>query len=190
LGSYTSEPIRDRRDISAIKGHLADKPRDYALFVVGIHTGLRGSDLLALRWRDVLTDESRVVDRLRVTESKTSKLRVIALQEYAKRALESLLRAVGPIDPNVYVFRSREGDGRLTTDRLRQLIVDWTRAAGLNGHFGVRTLRKTFGYHLRKAGADPALLMKIFGHSCQAITMRYLGVDQDETEEVSLRLSL
>ncbi|HWA25697.1 MAG TPA: tyrosine-type recombinase/integrase [Lacunisphaera sp.] len=184
------EPIRDKRDIDAIKRLLARKPRDLALFVLGIHSGLRGKDLLALVWADVLAEDGTIADRVRVTESKTNKVRIVVLQKPAREALESLLRATGTPNPEDYVFRSREGYRKLTTDRLRQLIVSWTSAAKVRGNFGVRTLRKTFGYQLRKAGYDPALLMRIFGHSSQAITMRYLGIEQEEINEAVLALDL
>jgi hypothetical protein len=42
------EPIRKKKDIEAIKKLLANKPRDLALFTIGINTNLRASDLLQI----------------------------------------------------------------------------------------------------------------------------------------------
>jgi len=85
----TVEPIRKRKDIAAIKEALADNPRDLALFTIGIHAGLRGSDLLALRWPDVLTDEGQIRKVIAVTEAKTKKLRRIAVSPNMRAALSA-----------------------------------------------------------------------------------------------------
>ena len=43
----TVEPIRDLADISRIRQLLLSHPRDMAIFVLGINTNLRASDLVA-----------------------------------------------------------------------------------------------------------------------------------------------
>jgi len=78
----------------------------------------------------------------------------------------------------------------MTIQRLHQLVNEWASKAGISGHFGSHTLRKTYGYHLRKRGTDLPTLMKIFGHSSQSITLRYLGIDSDKIDEANLRLNL
>ncbi len=45
----TVDPIRDQKDISTIRKLLADRPTDFAFFIIGINTGLRASDILGLR---------------------------------------------------------------------------------------------------------------------------------------------
>lgn len=189
-GCHTVEPIRDPKDIRAIKGVLAGRPRDFALFVLGIHTGYRGQDLLGLRWRDLVTDAGRIADRMALTEAKTGKTRILPIQENARTALESLLRSAHPIDPDQWVFKGRQGNGRLTTGRLHQLINGWCKDAGVCGHFGAHTLRKTFGFQLRQQGVDIGLLMVIFNHSHPAVTRRYLGINQSEIDAATLTLSL
>lgn len=190
-GACTVEPLREKRDLNAIKGALADRPRDFALFVVGIHVGLRGCDLLRLRWRDVLALDGRsIAERVSVTESKTGKTRQMTLQDNPRKALAHLLRGTPSAAADDFVFRSREGAGPISVQRLNQMLKMWTRAAGVPGRFGAHTLRKTFGYHLRKAGYDIGLLMQIFGHSHPAVTRRYLGITQDEIDSATLKLNL
>ena len=189
-GSCTVEPIRDKRDITAMKGVLAHRARDLALFVVGIHTGFRGTDLLGLRWGDVLTDDGSIALRVSIVETKTNKRRTMPLQDNARRALGDWLRASSRVDRAAYVFPSRQGGGKITTGRLNQLLNGWADEAGVTGHFGAHTLRKTFGYHLRMAGYDIAMLMEIFGHSSQSITRRYCGINQDEINAAALKLNL
>ena len=187
-GTATVEPIRKAKEIAAIKGMLSHKPRDFALFVVGIHAGLRGSDLLSIRWGDVLAEDGQVLAKIEITESKTKKRRVLALQENARDAL-SRWRTHSSSNREAYVFAGPDG-GRLTIQRLHQLVNKWTKDAGVKGHFGSHTLRKTYGYHLRRLGVSIETLMKVFGHSSQSITLRYIGIDQDEIDEANLRLNL
>jgi integrase len=187
-GSATVEPLRKRKHIAAIKAVLAERPRDLSLFIIGIHFGLRGSDLLALVWDDVLSDVGGIRDRIEVVEQKTGKLRLIAVQPNACNAL-LLWRESQQPQRKDFVFPSRKG-GRLKIARLHQLVNEWAELAGIAGNYGSHTLRKTFGYHLRMAGVGIETIMKIFGHTSQAVTMRYLGIDQDETDEARLKLSL
>lgn len=189
-GCHTVEPIRDLKDIRAVKGVLANRPRDLALFILGIHTGYRGQDLLALRWRDISDESGRIADCITITEAKTGKTRKLPIQETARDALEALKRVQNPESLEALVFRGRQGREPLTTGRLHQLINSWCREAGVRGHFGAHTLRKTFGFHLRMQGTDIGLLMMVFNHSHPAVTRRYLGINQAEIDAATLKLSL
>lgn len=64
--------------------------RDHALFVVGINVALRITDLLALKWGDVL-DEKGKFKEIRLFEGKTKKERRIQLNKPSQRALRELL---------------------------------------------------------------------------------------------------
>ncbi len=189
-GSFTVEPIRDPKEITRIKAALADKPRDFSLFMVGIHVGLRGSDLLSLTWSDVCEDDGKIRNRLKVTESKTGKTRNIAMQPKVREALDNWRKRAGDAVTGAgFVWPARNG-GKLTIQRLHQLVNEWCGAADVRGHFGTHTLRKTYGYHLRRSGTDIALIMDIFSHSSGAITLRYVGLEQDDFDEANLKLSL
>ena len=52
--------------------------------------------------------------------------------------------------------------------------------ANIEGNFGTHTLRKTFGYHFYKQFKDIVMLQKILNHSHPSITLRYIGIDEDE----------
>ena len=51
---------------------------------------------------------------------------------------------------------------------------------GIEGLIGTHTLRKTFGYHHYQKFKDVVILQKIFNHSSPFITLRYIGIEQDE----------
>ena len=43
-------------------------------------------------------------------------------------------------------------------------------------------MRKTFGYHHYQKFKDIAMLQKIFNHSTPQVTLRYIGIDQDQID--------
>lgn len=89
------DPIRDEKKIQTMKSYLKGKNvRDYALFVVGINVALRITDLLALKWADVL-DEKGKFKEICLLEGKTKKERRIQLNRPSQRALEELLGSLG-----------------------------------------------------------------------------------------------
>jgi integrase len=67
------EPIRDEKKIEAVKRNLLDGNhyRDYLLFTLGINTGLRVSDLLKLKYTDVLDDKGKFKSHITIKEKKT-----------------------------------------------------------------------------------------------------------------------
>ena len=103
------DPIRDEQKIQTMKSYLKGKNvRDYALFVVGINVALRITDLLALKWGDVL-DEKGKFKEIRLFEGKTKKERRIQLNRPSQRALRELLGSLDGYSTDDYLFRSREG---------------------------------------------------------------------------------
>ena len=62
------------------------------------------------------------------------------------------------------------------------IIKDACVSAGIEAHIGTHTMRKTFGYHHYKKFRDLALLQKIFNHSNPQVTLRYIGIEQDQIE--------
>ena len=62
--------------------------------------------------------------------------------------------------------------------------------AGRPEHISCHSLRKTFGYHAWKQSVPPAMLMDIYNHSSYQITRRYLGIDQDDKDQVFEKIRL
>jgi integrase len=180
--AYKVEPIRQVKDIKAIKAMLAANPRNYALFVVGINTSLRGSDLLALRVGDVRN--VKPLQDFEVREKKTKKRRRLTLNKAAVEAVAQLLASIPDAQDEDHLFVGRSGKP-LTRDYLRKMIKKWCAAIRLPGNYGSHSLRKTWGYHQRvRFGVGLPELCEAFGHTNQAITLRYLCIQPEEMKNI------
>jgi integrase len=184
------EPIRDLKEINAMKKYLKGKNRrDYALFVVGINVALRISDLLELTWGDVLKD--RDFKTVNLKEGKTKKIRNIKLNKAAQRALRELLETLDTYKLSDYIFKSREGDNKsITRQQALNILKDAAEAIGIEENIGTHSLRKTWGYHAWKNGFNPALIMETLKHSNLNIMKRYLGIRQDEINDLYDNLNI
>ena len=64
------------------------------------------------------------------------------------------------------------------------------RTLGIREKIGTHTLRKTFGYHAYKAGYDLSQIQKLLNHSSLGVTLRYIGITQEQLDEIYMRLDL
>ena len=180
-------PIRSKQEIETLKTYYLEKGRyrDYTLFVMGINTALRISDLLELKWHSVYDYDRKTYKRhLEIIEQKTQKRSVIALNHSCIQALE-LLRHNTSTSENEYIF-CRENDhfSHISRNRAYHIIKDVAVKNHIDGNISCHSLRKTFGYHAWKQGTPSALIMNIYNHSSIEITKRYLSIYQDDKDEL------
>jgi len=177
------QPLTDLRHVRSIKRLLADSPRDKLLFVMGVNSGLRVQDLLALHVAAVRG--LKLGDRISIQEKKTGKPNVLIVNKEIMAALEEYLAAAQPEDKH-YLFKSRKtANSPLTTLTITKKVKAWAAAINLKGNFGAHTLRKTWTYHQRREfGVSWEILAKRLNHSSPSVTRRYLGVQDEEVEQV------
>jgi len=174
-------PIKKLKDIKAIKKILADKPRDFALFTIGINTNLRASDLLRLKVGQV--KDLIAGDAVEMKEKKTGKVRRITLNKTCINAIQTLLSSKQYQDDH-YLFQSQRRHV-LTTPSVHKLVKGWCSEINLKGNYGSHALRKTWGYHQRVTfGVDLPRLMVCFNHSTQKQTLDYLCIQPQEIKDV------
>lgn len=179
------EPITEVKHIKAIKKMLKDYPRDRLLFVMGINSGMRVQDLLQFRIKDI--NHKAIGDRVLLREKKTGKENVLIINQEIHEAIAVYLNSEEHGE-NDFLFKSRKGSNYpLTVFRVMHMVKDWTDAINLKGNYGAHTLRKTWCYMQRtQFGASWEVIVKRLNHSSPAITRRYLGVKEEEVEEVLL----
>ena len=174
------EPVRTLEAIEAIKSLIYDKPLDYALFVVGINTNLRASDLLRIKVSQV--KELKANDEIELREKKTKKLRRINLNDSCIQAIKRLLESKYFKDDDD-LFKGQRGT--ITVSGLNHKVKDWCKTVGLKGNYGSHSLRKTWGYNQRVTfGVELPILMECLNHSNQKQTMTYLCIQPEEIKQV------
>lgn len=167
------QPIRDKIKIQQIKDTLKKNGfRDFLLFVAGINTGLRISDLLKLQVSDV-KDKDHII----IKEQKTGKTKRFFINGCFKKHVEAYIQDMAGND---YLFQSRKGENQpLTRIQAYRIINEACQKCGIKDNIGTHTLRKTFGYHHYQQFKDVALLQDIFNHSAPSVTLRYIGINDD-----------
>ncbi|TDL74243.1 site-specific integrase [Peribacillus frigoritolerans] len=169
------QPIRDKDKIAEIKDILKRQSlRDWFMFVAGINTGLRISDLLKLKVSDVK-------DRTHITlkEAKTGKEKRFKINSAFAKSIEYYIKGK---DYDALLFPSRKGDKPISRVQAYRILNKVADTVGLE-EIGCHTLRKTFGYHFYQKKKDVAMLQEIFNHSAPSVTLRYIGINQDVMDE-------
>jgi integrase len=131
------EPLKT---IKAIKTLLAKKPRDLALFTLGINTNLRAVDLLKIKAAQVRN--LKPLEVIELKEQKTGKLKRVTLNKAFIGATCKLMAPRDYRDDDCLFLGQR---GRLTVPSVNRLGKGWCAAINLKGNYGAHTLRKTFG---------------------------------------------
>jgi len=178
------EPIRSKEQINAIKCYLKKQNlRDYLLFVLGINSGLRISDLLSLTIDDV-----KDIDRIILREKKTGKPKDFPLSDICKKAIQEYLTTTN-VDSG-WLFKSQRRDCPITRIQAYRIINKAARVIGIKEAIGTHTLRKTFGYWAHKNGADITKIQKLLNHSTPDITLAYIGITKDDLDSIYINLNL
>lgn len=178
------QPIRDKKLIEEIKTELSKQGyRDFLMFVTGINTGLRISDLLTLRVSDV-KDKSHIL----IKEEKTGKEKRFLINDNLKNHID---KYINTMNDDEYLFKSREGNNKpLTRTQAYRIINNATQKVGITDRIGTHTLRKTFGYWHYQQFKDVAILQDIFNHSAPSVTLRYIGINDDIKDKTIAEFSL
>ena len=169
------EPIRTKKTISDLKTLLAGNPFDTALFIVGINTNLRASDLLNLRVEQV--KDLKAGDSIELKEKKTRKKKMVTFNQNAIDAIQALL-ASKEYSEGDYLFKGQRGTV-ISVPALNLKIKRWMKRLNVKGNFGSHTLRKTWAFMQYTFNHAPVPdLMEAMNHSSQKITLRYIGIQE------------
>ena len=172
----TTQPIRNRKELQKFSTYyqtVKPHPRNYALIILGLNTALRISDLLQLQWFDVYDFYTqRFREHLLILEQKTGK------QNYI------------PQESDYLFCKNTDRQHPINRSQAYRIVKEAAAQTTNSRMVSCHSMRKTFGYHAWKQGAQPALLMGLFNHSSYDVTKRYLGIEQDEKDSVYLKIDL
>ena len=172
--TYNVQPLRTQSELEDFKWSLKRycSPRDLYLFIFGINTGLRVSDIIPLKVSDVMTNHLHIVQR------KNKKPRLVKISHFS----HITNRYTYNMNLSDYLFKSRKGNSFITPTQVYRTLVKAGHMVDRND-IGTHTMRKTFGYHHYKQNKDIAALQEIFSHSTPEVTKRYIGITQEEIDD-------
>jgi integrase len=161
------------------------------LISIGVFTGLRISDLLSLKYSNLISK-----DVLTLTEKKTKKVRTIKLNPDLTSLVERIYRKQNLTNINQPIFINRFGtkvmDRSYVNVKLKELFSK--NRIKIDGNISSHLFRKTLGRRVIElnnySNESLVLLMELFGHSSMSITKRYLGIRQQEINDIYLSVSL
>lgn len=192
-GSNTTATYLDWAEFQFLIQRLEkDKDFKYCLLIAtGVYTGLRISDLLNIKYSDIIGKE-----RLVVTEKKTNKRREIKINKDLRELVERIFQLQNTPNSDSYMFINRFGskpiDKSYVNVQLKRIQRKYR--IKLDASFCSHTFRKTLGRRVLSVNDNSEmsiyLLMELFGHSSPQITKRYLGIRQQEIFDVYDALSV
>lgn len=172
------KPIKDKEVLKNFASELLRNKhgqRDYTIFVFGIFTGLRISDILNLKVNDV---KGKL--KTDIIEKKTGKKRTLNLMQLTNQIIIYLDEEHD--GQSEWLFPSpRDNTKHLATHQFYKIMQKTAESLNLD-YIGTHSLRKTFGYSYYKRTKDLTSLMKILNHSSQSVTLRYIGIEEEELQ--------
>ena len=170
LGGEEVERLLAQPDVSTPRGL-----RDRALIELLYATGLRVSELLALRVPDVNLEAGHLT-----CTGKGQKQRLVPIGDEAARWVSRYLReARGRLlgrASSSRLFVNARGGGALTRSGFWRILKAYGRAAGIERHLSPHVLRHSFATHLLEHGADLRAIQMMLGHADLSTTQIYTHV--------------
>ena len=173
--------------------------RNRGLFMLGVSTGGRISELLSLTIGDVYQNRAAVTDLLynRSIVKGGEVSRAVPVNRDGREAIADLItwhrKRYRTISANRPLFPSRNGRGnpqRMSRRTAHDVLKTAFEGAGLNGHLATHSLRKSFAQRLYERTGDIFAVQEMLGHKNVATTQKYLGVNyasvRDALEEMAV----
>ncbi len=173
----TTHAIKDLSKMQDLMDVYPADSKNRLLLEYAIRTGLRISDILNVKVKQVLGKDS-----YEVIEKKTGKKKELAIHDRLKKSIADYVKKEG-LHPDDYLFYSNMNKkSHIKRTQAHRIIANAGDMIGIT--LSAHSLRKSFGYHSYKQGIDISLLQMIFQHSSQAVTLRYIDITQENINNV------
>ena len=183
----------DNQEIRQVSGSFDStyEIRNRALFMLGVSTGGRISELLGLQIGDVYQNRAPVTDLLfdkSIVKGKEHS-RAVPVNRDGRQAIDDLVkwhrkeyRSIAKARP---LFPSRNGQGgkQMSRRAAHDVLKTAFEAAGLNGKLASHSLRKSFAQRLYDRTGDIYAVQEMLGHKNIATTQKYLGVNYQNVRQ-------
>lgn len=175
--------------------------RNMMLFVIGINVGIRGSDLRTLKWSFFFDRKDNGALKFKtfytiqpMKQRKQKKFVKLYFNDAVKNAINSYIEKYPIEDLDGYLFPSRKGDEPIEVSSLWRIVKTTAAEAGIEQNIGSHSLRKTFGFWCWHQAEDKSkalvILQQVFNHSSTQVTAKYIGILDDEIEDMFNSINL
>ena len=178
-GSITTADYIDFHRASSVGQKLLkdEKSRQLGFYIIlAINTGLRISDLINLKFEDVRGET------LKLVEKKTNKARQIKLNDNIRNALKFF-----PSESHGFLFMSQKSCP-YTRQSLNRMLKEVFNREAKSLNVSSHSLRKSFGRKVYESHGESeralTFLSELFNHSSQSLTRKYLGIRQEELNDI------
>lgn len=179
-----SVPIKDKETVKEImKALKKENRRNAIMFGLGVYCGLRISDILNLRVKDV-----RKKWNLKIKQQKTGKYIEIPLNRDLKKIIDDYTEDMNEDDFLIKSRKSRKGNRAISETQAYRIMQEIAKEFKLN-NIGCHSTRKTFAYWLYLDNKkDIGLVQKALGHQSSATTLTYIGMDKERVNNAIKKL--
>lgn len=190
-------PIKDTQMLNQVLKTLRDNfkygQRNYTIFQVGKATLLRVSDVISLLKTDVFEENGDIRRNAYIVDKKTKKQNTLYLRPVESDLLkyQNWLMRYQMDNPKMKVYDSpwlfpsfANPDNHISGHTYYEVMQKVGDLLGIN-YLGTHTMRKTGAYRVyEQSNHNIGLVMKLLNHSSEAVTLNYLGLDQESREHI------
>ena len=182
--AFKEEDLKKAKDFFKLKNKIVM----LHLLTIGTNIALRVSDLRILKFEDITKFQDKLI--IDVVEQKTKKRRRIIFNNTCKKSLDELKRyykKLGYDSSKGYLFKSSN------RENIKNLVDTPITKSGINKNLkmmedylnfdypiGSHSLRKTWGMRAYEKYKKIGIVSMALGHSSEKVTMRYLGIEEED----------
>ena len=187
-------PIKDSNVLHEVEDTLLNNfkygRRNYTIFQVGKATLLRVSDVLALRRAEIFKNDGAINKNAYIRDKKTNKPNILYLKPVKQDLIDYFQWLTKNNIQSEWLFPSIKNPNRHITEKQYYKVMAKTGdLLGIN-YLGTHTMRKTGAYRVyTQTHYNSGLVMSLLNHSSEAMTLKYLGLDQVSREQMLDKVS-
>ena len=187
-------PIKDSNVLHEVEDTLLNNfkygRRNYTIFQVGKATLLRVSDVLALRRAEIFKNDGAINKNAYIRDKKTNKPNILYLKPVKQDLIDYFQWLTKNNIQSEWLFPSIKNPNRhITEKQFYKIMAKTGDLLGIN-YLGTHTMRKTGAYRVyTQTNYNIGLVMSLLNHSSEAMTLKYLGLDQVSREQMLDKVS-
>ena len=183
------KPLNENQ-VKAIRKMTADNPLHNLLINLSTDLMLRASDLLKLKVSDVMFENGKVRETVKVKQKKTKNYTIdIPLSDHSKKSISKFLCDKNADD---FIFAGQKSHytrKAISTVQYQRIIKGWMRMLGVDdvSSYSTHSMRKTLASHIYSKTNNVEAVRRLLGHQSVTATSSYLNVSNDDATAIAIQ---